>query len=406
MSSDIRLTRKFRRKSTIIDKLTAQTSRFHFFAYQKDNPVLVDGPDWCRAIPTNREYRHGQTDFSYGDYFSAAVSFLEQNDQEVIRAALSGLRGKDISLDQIHEKNIILEKHGAFYHPSRVELVLPRGAVQLVLNLAVSAPGKKIIDREYTGLKRLREDGMCRHVPAVYGKGTVAAGIGTVSLFLGEWFEGFHEFHLSETFRGDQNIVVWDPGSGNRFLSDQQAAQLYRKAAFILTSCYNPLTFEHVFPWHHAAGDFVVRMDEDQIDLRLITVRGYSPLTRVDGEVTLQTILETLLVFFLMLTIRMRIDRVDGVKNLAWADAVSVLETINGFFEALSAMPEERTGDIPLAECFEVYLLAQDEPSLLAAAGEVVSGYDVQAPEREIIQKNLTSHMETIRNALIHRHII
>ena len=386
--------------------MTAQDSGFHFFAYQKNNPVRVDGPDWCRAIPMNREHRHGESDFTYGDYFSAAVSFLKQNNGEVIRTALCRQLQKDISLDQVREKNIILEKHGAFYHPSRLELILPQGAVQLVLNLAVSASGKKIIAPEYAGLKRLWEDGICRYTPAVYGKGTAVAGNGMVSMFLGEWFEGFHEFHLSEAPGGDRKIVVWDTASGNHFLSHQQAADVYRKAASILTGCYNPLTFEQVFPWHHAAGDFIVHVEGDSIGLRLVTVRGYTPLNRVDGEITLQSILETLLVFFLILTIRMRIDRLDGVKELVWADDFSVLETINGFFEALSAMPEERTDGIPLAECFAYYLLAQDEQALVSAAEEVLGGYDAQAPEQDIIRKNLASHIETIQNALIHSRII
>jgi len=358
-------------------------------------------------LPSGWNYRVEDTDFSvsYGDYFTAVQSFLEENNHQILREAVSLQSRKNISPDQPLSKNVYLEKHGALYHPSRIELIFREETIQFVLNVAVSASGRKIIDQEYAALTRLCKDLHCPYIPAVYGKGSGRAGQGSYPMFLGQWLEGFHEFHLSETSPGKREIVVWDMVSGNRYLSDKQAKQLYRKAAFILTSCYHPITFEHIFPWHHAAGDFVVGLQDNLLDLRLITVRGYSSLRADNVDINLQSILETMLVFFLTLSIRMRIDRLDGVKELAWADDFSVQETLNGFFEALETMPEETTRGIPLAECFEYYLFSMEEKNLLSVAEEIVDHYHTQVIERKIIQENIEAHIACIKQGLINRHL-
>jgi hypothetical protein len=112
-----------------------------------------------------------------------------------------------------------------------------------------------------------------------------------------------------------------------------------------------------------------------------------------------------MLVFFLTLSIRMRIDRLDGVKELSWADDFSVIETLNGFFEALENMPEETTRGIPLAECFEYYLFSMDEKALLSVAEEIVDHYHTQAIERKIIQEHVEAHIACIVQGLINRYL-
>jgi len=129
------------------------------------------------------------------------------------------------------------------------------------------------------------------------------------------------------------------------------------------------------------------------------------PIAAGSADPNLQSILEALLVFFFTLSIRMRIDRLDGVKEIVWADDFSVLETLNGFLEGLEGMPLEKTREIPLAECFEFYLLSLDEQDLLRVAGEVVDHYHPHAPERKVIQKNLEAHVGCVKQALIKRHL-
>ena len=84
-------------------------------------------------------------------------------------------------------------------------------------------------------------------------------------MFLGDWFDGFHEFHLTQQADSDElAMVVWDGATARCLLSEKQAMDLYRKTAMILTACYDPITLCQIFPWHHAAGDFVVRVERDR----------------------------------------------------------------------------------------------------------------------------------------------
>jgi hypothetical protein len=36
----------------------------------------------------------------------------------------------------------------------------------------------------------------------------------------------------------------------------------------ILTACYDPISSRQIFPWHHAAGDFVVRVERERVGVR------------------------------------------------------------------------------------------------------------------------------------------
>ncbi len=101
----------------------------------------------------------------------------------------------------------------------------------------------------------------------------------SLSLFLADWFEGFHEFHLSlDPLDGIQKLVLWDGSPRPNYLSRHQTRHVYIEISKILTLYYNPRTYDQIFPWHHGAGDFVVRVDGDRIEVRLVTVRQYGPL--------------------------------------------------------------------------------------------------------------------------------
>ena len=77
---------------------------------------------------------------------------------------------------------------------------------------------------------------------------------------------------------GIQKLVLWDGSPQPNYLSRQQTRHVYIEISKILTLYYNPRTYHQIFPWHHGAGDFVVRADGDRIEVRLVTVRQYGPL--------------------------------------------------------------------------------------------------------------------------------
>ncbi len=219
-------------------------------------------------------------------------------------------------------------------------------------------------------------------------------------MFLGEWLEGYHEFHLSgEPAEMNSRLVVWDPVKGAHPLSKQQRVDVYRQIALILTAYYDLETFEQIFAWHNAAGDFIVKTDGGQIDLRLITVRKYAPLfADVSGDA--DTILQAMLIFWLNLSIRIRLDRFDGVGEFGCADDDMVEAALNGFFDGLAL--QVRFGRIPkeLPDLFAGYLkaLASDDRDTLLEG--IVGRLKCHPSEKALIRKHLKRHGEKMTQAI------
>ena len=301
--------------------------QFKYFLWPQKDPVQKDSQVWSTPLPLNR-HQAGEPlrpetgiSISHGDYFRAASDFLGKNRFEIVTRAASQHLCRKIQLDEIKEINICLEKHGEFYHPAKIEAVLKAVSIPFVLNVAVSEAGLNCIQREYRLLKKLDADFPFSLVPKVYGQGHIYTKNNfKVSMFLGEWLEGFNEFHISRDLLDKKSrIMVWDAEKGNFFLSAEQTLELYRQAAKILICYYNVETLEQIFPWHHAAGDFVIKLMNNKVEVRLVAVRQYASLFEEnkiqDQNRDAEFILESLLVFFLNLSIRMRLDRLDGVEK-------------------------------------------------------------------------------------------
>lgn len=383
--------------------------KFKYYLYHTQRAVQAGSQIWQAPIPMSRKPLEDESTISvsHGDYFCAVRDFLQQDDFKLILAALSQhLRG-DVVLDALQEIRIVLAKHGELYHPARIETVLPEAAIPLVLNVAVSDAGKNNIQRESRLLNKLNAEFPFAFLPKVYGQGRVftrSAGL-EARMFLGEWFEGFSEFHLScDPADGKLKIIVWDSEHGNFFLTADQTRELYCQAAKILTSYYNPTTFEHIDSWYHAAGDFVVKCEDELVDVKLITVRQYRPMLADDSEIEPQgpdvgMVLEALLVFFLKLAIRMRLDRLDGVGEIVWADRIAMEPTMRGFLEALAPAPIGFLAEPPAA-LFGQYLLACSRPDLLDLNHAIVHKYNPQAPDVAVIKKHLKQHTNDLYDAI------
>jgi hypothetical protein len=343
---------------------------------------------------------------SHGDYFTAVRNFLEKGKSEIITRALSQQIHREVSSEDIEEISIFLEKHGEFYHPARIETILRGTAISFVLNVAISDAGKRYIQREYGLLKQLHEDFQFLFLPKVYGQGCVTIAGEEIEMFIGEWFKGYNEFHISLDPADEKHkIVVWDHEHGSYFLTDDQTTNLYRQAARILTGYYNVNTFEQILSWHHAAGDFVLKCQNNRIDLKLITVRQYRPLFKnesgSEGEnPDAEMILEALLVFFLNLAIRIRLDRLDGVGEIVWSDDIAVEGTLKGFFEGLALKPPIVAIPDPLMDGFRNHLLSCSQSDLLGLSQAMVDAYHPQSPELPVIKKNLKRHVKILFNAI------
>ncbi|MGD8448194.1 MAG: hypothetical protein PVJ20_00270 [Desulfobacterales bacterium] len=341
---------------------------------------------------------------SHGDYFTAVRNFLEQGKSEIITRAVSQYMHREITSQEIKEINIFLEKHGEFYHPARIETLLRGTAIAFVLNVAISDSGKRCIQKEYGLLKQLNEDFPFSFLPKVYGRGRVSIAGDEIAMFLGEWFKGYNEFHISLDLADQKHkILVWDDEHGSYFLTDDQTKNLYRQAARILTGYYNVNTFEQILSWHHAAGDFVLKCQDNRIDLKLITVRQYRPLfgnDRINKVPDAELILEALLVFFLNLAIRMRLDRLDGIGEIVWSDDIAVEGTLKGFFEGLALKPPFVSIPGPLMDGFRNHLLSCSQEDLFGLSQAMVDAYHPQSPEIPVIKKNLKRHVKILFNTI------
>jgi hypothetical protein len=373
---------------------------FKFFLSNKKHPVTQDSGIWQNLLPVTR--KHDQASFgqsiSYGEYFSIARSFIEKDRFENLLKAVSLFAKRSVSLEDIKEIHVFLEKHGEFYHPSRIETSFCGKTVRFVLNVAVSDKGKGFIEKEYPSIKKLNKEFTYGFIPKVYGKGEVfIKGKTKTCMFLGQWFDNYNEFHISGPSDKNKRIVVWDPKE-NYFLSADQTKELYKQATLILTSYYNTETFEQIYPWHHAAGDFVLRKENKNIDLKLITVRQYRSFDNKKGtrDDDPQSILETLLVFFLNLSIKMRLDRIDGVGNIAWSDDIAIQGIVEGFFTALASKPLIKTISAPLNDCFQYYLSSYTESDLYDLSMDIADAHNPDSPDVPVIKQNLEQHVHDL----------
>jgi hypothetical protein len=354
---------------------------------------------------TESSYPAPDAFLSIGDYFEAVRSFLEGVGWAAVVQSLAGWGAVASSAQAFR---IFLAKHGEYYHPARVETDIEGKRFCWVVNVAVSAAGKPLLFKEHAILERLNREFPVAYLPEVYGAGEVDAGSGqSVALFIGQWFRGFHEFHLTRnTLDAEPVLVLWDAENGHRLLDPGQARTVYHEVARILTHYFSLTTLEGISAWHHAAGDFVIRLRGPRPEVRLITAREYRPLFRARRETgdparDLQTLLETLLIFLLNLSMRTRLDRLDGTGDMAWCDRAAVEETVAGMLAALAEKPCPFELPLPLAKLFQRYLAACSADDLLDMCRAIaVKTYPPGTPELALLETHLNEHAATLTEAL------
>jgi hypothetical protein len=383
--------------------------RFSFFIYHSEERVSEDCPEWNDPIPLRLDalMKHDGESVSHAAYFRAAQMFLEANSFEVITRAVSRQLDRDVKAADIDEIRICLEKHGEFYHPARIETIVYQKKLCLVLNVAISETGRRYIEKEFQLLNRLNTEQPLHYLPQAYGFGRTSGSNGQeYAMFLGQWFDGYHEFHISiDPVDQKSKIMVWDDARGRFFLAAEQTQSLYAQASKILTGYYNLESFEQIFSWHHAAGDFIVKIENEKLELRLVTVRQYAAI--VENQKNTQTapgdpqqILQVLLIFFLNLSIHMRLDRLDGIGEMVWSDRIAVEATLIGFLEALAMKPDvESFPDSPLA-CFIAYLASCTEGDLIDLTAAIINRFNPQMPGLTLVKKNIHPHVETLHGCI------
>lgn len=384
------------------------------------------------SLPLDRE----NSSFSLWAFFESATIFLQKDDYRGLKHGFSFYNKENTPCSEIVSIEICIEKHGAFYHPARVSVLLKSKETFLfVLNSAVSAHGVQVMDNEVKALEKLAGEVPSVLLPRVFASGKIASDRhgrnevsvsttrndetsrittpqeafhikgGNAAFFLAQWFDGFLEFHISGSLE-NQHLSLWKSDGSSVALSAPDYFEIYEQATEILTRLYNLETFEQVFPWHHAAGDFVVKPVNGGFDLRMITVRNYdsmlgcSPDSEDSSDLDMEDINKALLLFFLNLSLRMRIDRIDGTGEFCLIDESIIPHMVKGFFRGLASKTFVLLNGWDLCRIFLNFTKTFDSIDLAEILGMTVASYNPNAPEIFLLKKNLQSHARLLVSQL------
>jgi len=375
-----------------------------FFLSDQTSPVTSQHPLWKKALPQNRHFEtSSETTLTYGAYYRAISDYLGKLGPVRLSEIASQFADRPINPEAISQLDIHLEKHGAFYHPARLILHVNAERIACVVNVAVSKLGQDTINKEFHHLRRLSLRYANNWLPQVYDcQALTIDGQADVHMLLGEWFDGFHEFHLSKANNSEGLAIrVWDSGNPNHFLSSNQVQQIFEQAAMILTAHYRLDTTEQIAAWHHAAGDFVVCVQPPDILVKLVTVRQYEPLFNLgQAEDSLETILNTALIFFLNMCLKLRIDRLDGVGGVVWNNLEVVPGIMAGFFKGLELQAKPKRVSPELIDAITIFFLNLSEKDIQDLCTDLVGRIEPQSPDLPVVRQNLDNHIASVINAL------
>jgi hypothetical protein len=396
---------------------------FRFFLSEDLTPVTPESPLWQAPLPTSRaaaadpsaiSAASDETGLTYGAYFSTIHRTLGAHGGAPLGKALSTLMGAWLDATSIDRVEVRLLKHGQFYHPSRITVRTVGGIHHLALNVALGSEGIDLLPRETAALRDLAEQGGDLGVPPVLAQGECllpspppgSSEYPKGLWFLSPWFDGFYEFHLTRRTDGDLGVVVWDGAKVPRRLNWEQTADLLAGAGRLLATAINPHTLTHIFPWHHAAGDFVVHLDAaGPPQLRLITVRAYQPLLAppqpaIDPEAALDRLLYAQLLLMVQAALRLRVDRLNGIGEIALYPLAMVAPICRGLLAGLTRM--RRRWGLPdeLDAVMTDYLCSISLAQLMELDQAIQGGFAPDSPERAALKPQLEAHTRALYRCL------
>jgi hypothetical protein len=366
---------------------------------------------------------------TYGKYFHSIRDFLSCDGFRAFLSSISQKLEREIYIKEVNEIIVRTEKHGLLYHPASIESILTNGKVKFGLNVAISDIGKQWLKEECNVLRKIHVKFDPPYLPRVYCFDELNA----MSFLIEDWFEGYHEFHITKDKDGTQRLKLWDFDHGYTYLSPEQSFEIYKQASQILTLYYDLKNFSQIFPWHHAAGDFVVKMEDrvishphpvpstlrgkelihsadkyssstggrglegGEIDVRLTTARRYEPFMGFLEKDTLNPVI-ALCYYLLNLTIRMRLDKLDGLGEVVWAGDTCVKATFTGFFEALK-LKVDLKNYFDQEEDFASLLQSFSQEELKAIFNPLIDQYR-GTEDFPVITSNIDRHVSEIYTTL------
>ena len=376
-----------------------------FLAATPQAEISVEAVRSATTLPAGPHGKVGEPDLRYGPYLEAVNQMLVKDDYQKLFKALYSRLHRVVAAEEIDCLEIKTEKHGAFYNVARVDISIAGQKIPFAVNVAASPEGREQLAREFRLLKMLNSRYTYKIFPDAYFKGAglyreTGKPTKWLHMFVVEWLGGYHEFHLHrDQSDGSSRMLLWDPDRGSRYLSKHQCEALYRQGAKILTFYYNWNNLKQIYPWHHAAGDFVLREKEDGLDLRLITVRDYVAMVDFTTGKKAGKLL-ALILFFLHLTIRMRIDRLDGVGDVVWAEDYCLEGVVPGFFEGLREGEGWGRRGMPSPSEIHAVLRSFTSEEWVQFLVELLGTYDFSQEELSFIRDHGDGHLGRLQQVL------
>ncbi len=336
-----------------------------------------------------------------GHYFDSIHRFVFVENWDTFVAVLNESTKNKLDPADIRQVLIRSEKHGALYHLASIEVLAPGFQMKFALSTGVSQRGKDWLNHEFEVIRELNHATNLPYLPQVYFKGDITCRTGNgdeiIVMSLAEWFGDHHEWHLSLNEKEErQQILIWDQAKGYGYASLQESHEIYREASKILTLYYDIRTYSQIYPWHHGAGDFVVKREPGKIKVRLTTARKYEPVMIFEEEAQINPFV-ALIYFFLNLTLQMRLDKLDGTGEVTWAEDWVLNPVIEGFLDAFR-IKEKQESDHPIEVNDLLTLLKgfsrDDLSSILDSLMDLHRRRDPE--DYKIIQSHLEDHAKAV----------
>ncbi len=330
------------------------------------------------------------------DYFQSIERFILDRAEDLGRTSDAPL-----SPDRIEGILIRSEKHGTLYDVASVEIAGCGGTRRkFAISTAFSEPRRALLLHEVETMRFLNQHFSYDYIPKVYLASEVRCsnrkGNETVVMSVSEWLEGYHEWHLTGDQEGNRAVLIWDMETGNRTASREEGQSIFREASRILTLYYDPTTYRQIHPWHHAAGDFVVKSAGGATQVKLTTARNYLPLISFPKKADTNRV-TAFVAFLLNMAVQMRLDKTGGVGEPLWAQDEYVRPCLEGFFSALQTMKGEGRWVFGKGSDLLTFLKKLSSEELHGLYTPLMSSYREEKPEDfDVVQRNLEDHVSSV----------
>jgi hypothetical protein len=353
---------------------------------------------WLRSTPTgisgvspqflaerfpleSLEPEHRSKSLTYFDYFNKIEDFFLQH-----RETFVSIFAAETTENSRPEVSIICEKHGSDYHPARILLMSDAHHRSFAVNVALTERGLDRIEQDYRIMNTLQSSFHRTFVPKPY---FFSKNGEYIAFMVAEWFESHHEFHPTRR-NDDYEITIWDVQNGYYVLNREQELEVYRQAAYIFAYYFDLNTSKEIYPWHHAAGDFVVST-ANNVDVKLITVRQYA--ARFGSGDSKEMRLMGFIFFVLNTTLRMRLDRLEGIGEIIWLRQEVVDSVLRGMFDALKTKISENSCEPGFLQETLQHLKTYSVIELAELFSTVIDSYDPRSPDTPTVQNNAAEHI-------------